>query len=810
MSRKNICIHGHFYQPPRENPWLNEVELQESAYPYHDWNDRITAECYSRNAASRILGSDGRIIDIVNNYSRMSFNFGPTLLQWMKKKKPDVYGAILQADKESQKRFSGHGSAIAQAYNHMIMPLGNDRDRWTQVYWGIRDFQEHFKRDPEGMWLPETAVNIPTLEVLAENGIKFTILSPSQAKCVRKMGEKRWKNTEGAKVNPRQPYLCHLPSGQSIVLFFYDAPVAQAIAFEHLLKDGEQFANRLLSAFGSDDTMSSLVHVATDGETYGHHHDFGEMALSYALYQIEQNPDVDLTVYGEYLEKNPPEWEAEILEDTAWSCSHGVGRWKNDCGCSSGQHPEWNQLWREPLRNAFDWLREALAQLYETKMSSYVSDPWDVRNQYVDVILRRDAKVAGGFLKKHANRTLEKDDYSQMLQLLEMSHHAMLMYTSCGWFFDEVTGIETMQDLFYAARAMQLAQNMTGHSFESEFILFLEKVPSNVAEYKNAAEAYRSIVRPAVLDWLRVGGHYAVSSLFSDYPDRIQIFSYMAESDSHKVLEVGKRRLAFGKTKLVSDITWEERLVTFAILHLGEHNLWGGVRDYQDDTAFHKMCEEISRVFEKGDVTRMIQLMDKHFGSHSYSFRHLFRDEQRKIMEHVLDKSRAEVEQALAQVYQNHYPVMQAVRQLGLHLPKALKMTSECIVHTELRKILENDDLDFDALDRTVDGVKNLSVDLDKITLNYLVTRCITRMMEKWCDTPEDTIQMKSMIRFLEKIQVIQLVPNLWRAQNLCFWVAKKMYQQCEAGVDEGDFVRREWCQAFSELLERLYIKLRE
>jgi alpha-amylase/alpha-mannosidase (GH57 family) len=323
MSKKYICIHGHFYQPPRENPWLNKVELQESAYPYHDWNHRINAECYVRNSASRILDEDGRIEAIMNNYAWMSFNIGPTLLAWMENETPETYKAILQADKDSMELFSGHGSALAQAYNHLIMPLANERDQETQVIWGIEDFRSRYKRDPEGMWLGETAVNTSTLEMLAKHGIKFTILSPYQAKRVRKIGTKDWKDATHAKVDSKKAYKCKLPSGNEIALFFYDGPASQGVAFEGLLNNGVRFAERLQGLF-SDNHDLELAHIATDGESYGHHHKLGEMALSYCLDHLEKQEGINLTVYGEFLEKFPPEYEAEIIENTSWSCYHGV------------------------------------------------------------------------------------------------------------------------------------------------------------------------------------------------------------------------------------------------------------------------------------------------------------------------------------------------------------------------------------------------------------------------------------------------------------------------------------------------------
>ncbi|HLD48057.1 MAG TPA: glycoside hydrolase, partial [Desulfobaccales bacterium] len=357
---KYICIHGHFYQPPRENPWLEAIELQDSAFPYHDWNERIAAECYAPNTLSRILDGEGRIIRLPNNYARISFNFGPTLLAWMMDKTPEIYEAILAADRQSQERFSGHGSALAQAYSHMIMPLAHRRDKYTQVLWGIRDFEHRFGRPPEGMWLPETALDIETLDIMAELGLRFTILAPRQAHKVRKIGQGPWRDVRGGRIDPTTPYLLKLCKGQTINLFFYDGPISQGIAFEDVLERGENLASRLVNAFSAERPWPQLVHIATDGETYGHHRTHGDMALAYALDHLETENSVFLTNYGEFLEKYPPSFEVKILENSSWSCVHGVERWRQDCGCNSGLRPGWSQAWRTPLREALDWLRDTL------------------------------------------------------------------------------------------------------------------------------------------------------------------------------------------------------------------------------------------------------------------------------------------------------------------------------------------------------------------------------------------------------------------------------------------------------------------
>src|SRR6201994_3421573 len=376
-----ICIHGHFYQPPRENPWLETVETEDSASPYHDWNERITAECYAPNGASRIVNGDNQIIRIMNNYSRISFNFGPTLLSWLEENAPRTYRMIREADRQSMLRYDGHGSAMAQVYNHVIMPLANTRDRITQIRWGIADFKHRFGRAPEGMWLAETAVDTETLQLLAENGILFTVLAPHQCARVRECGEtslqpplpplevpdERWIETPDASVNPNHPYLVPLENGHSITVFFYNGPISRAIAFEGMLNNGETFAWRLARGLDPTHPEPQIVHVATDGESYGHHHRHGEMALSYALKYIEDKKLAKLANYGLFRAKFPAKWEAQINEDTSWSCFHGVERWRSDCGCNGGRQG-WNQQWRAPLRDALDWLRDTVTPLSETAM----------------------------------------------------------------------------------------------------------------------------------------------------------------------------------------------------------------------------------------------------------------------------------------------------------------------------------------------------------------------------------------------------------------------------------------------------------
>lgn len=423
-----ICIHGHFYQPPRENPWIERIEVQDSASPFHDWNARVHAECYAPNAVSRIVDGAGRITGIVNNYEYISFNFGPTLLSWIQQHDPDTYKKIIEADRISAEKHGGHGNAIAQAYNHMIMPLANRRDKKTQTIWAINSFQKHFNRLPEGMWLPETAVDTETLEILCEQNIRFTILSPRQAKRVRLLRSTKWQDVSDGSIDPTMPYLIHLPGGETITVFFYHGGIAHDLAFGGLLQHAEDFENRLLQAMPASNGNPPLVHVATDGETYGHHHHFGDMSLAFVIEQIRQKSDISMTNYGEYLSLFSPTHEVEIFEYSSWSCIHGIERWRADCGCQTGGHPDWNQKWRQPLRESLDWLRYESIQIYNAQASKLLRDPWRARDEYIDIILSRTEETKNEFLSRHASKTLNNEERSTVLQLLEMQRNAMLMF----------------------------------------------------------------------------------------------------------------------------------------------------------------------------------------------------------------------------------------------------------------------------------------------------------------------------------------------------------------------------------------------
>lgn len=806
---KYICIHSHFYQPPRENPWLEAIELQDSAYPYHDWNERITAECYAPNAASRRLDEEWQIVELVNNYSKVSFNVGPTLLSWMETSAPDTYQAILEADRESQRRFSGHGSALAQAYNHMILPLANRRDKYTQVYWGIKDFERRFGRQPEGMWLPETAVDLDTLEALAEQGIKFTILAPHQAARTRRMSARtrNWRDVRGGRIDPTRAYLLRLPSRRTINLFFYDGPVSRAVAFERLLNRGEDFAHRILGAFSGERSWPQLVHIATDGETYGHHHRHGDMALAYALEYIESNGLARLTNYGEYLEKYPPTHEVAIVENTSWSCVHGIERWRSDCGCNSGGRLGWNQRWRLPLRAALDWLRDSLAPAYEERAGDLFKDPWAARNEYIKVALDRSQPAVERFLSQQAQRPLDREETITALKLLELQRHAMLMYTSCGWFFDELSGIETVQVIQYAARAAQLAQELFGDSYESRFLELLEQARSNIRAYHDGRWIYENFARPAMVDLPRLAAHYAVSSLFEEYTERASIYSYTVDSEDHQTFEVGRAKLAVGRVRVTHQFIPESALLDYGVLHLGDHNLNAGIEEHRGEEAYQVMIQELSEAFSRADFAEVIRAMDRLLGESSYSLRTLFKDEQRKVLGQILDSTLSGVEAIYRQQYETNYPLLRFLIDLGNPVPKSLYPAVEFIINTDLRAALSQDELDSERIKGLLEEARVCNIHLDSEGLGLLFRQTIERMMERFAATSEDQTCLGQLVAAAELAGAIPFEVDLWKVQNLYYRMLQEIYPQFQQDARRGDPAAQEWVSQFVALGGQLSVR---
>ncbi len=798
---KYICIHGHFYQPPRENPWLEAVELQSSAEPYHDWNERICFECYAPNARARLLDGEGRIDRIVSNYSRMSFNFGPTLLSWMKDKQPEIHEAIVNADKKSRERFSGHGSALAQAYNHVIMPLANDRDKQTQVIWGVRDFESRFSRKPEGMWLPECAADNATLDVLAQHGIKFTILSPYQAARMRPLeGNTEWQDVNGAKIDPTIPYLVKLPEGRSIVVFFYDAPVSQAVAFEKLLTNGEMFAGRLLNAIDEGRQHDQIVHIATDGESYGHHFQYGDMALAYALHQIEKSDKAKLTIYAEFLEKHPPTNEVEIHQPSAWSCSHGVERWRSDCGCCAGGH-DWNQQWRTPLRDAMNELSEKLAAFYEIKAKEYLKEPWKARDDYIAVILDRSNEKIAEFFGQHKARELSDVDRVCALRLLEMQRHAMLMFTSCGWFFDEISGIETVQVIQYAARALQLASELGSENLESRFLEILEKAKSNIPEHQNGRVIYEKFVKPAVITREAVGAHYAISSLVESYPEEAKIYSYLIKQEDRHFWTSGAVKLAVGRIKVTFEITRNSDMIFYGALYMGGHNLNCGVQLFTSQDDYNKLVEETRTAFEHADFPEIIRVLDRHFGQGHYSIKNLFRDEQFKVLGQILTTTREDIYNSYKSITDRYAPLAHFLNDIHMPPLHSLAPAVEFVINAELQKQFENGHLDAERVKSLVAQAKSTNAAIEKDALAFTVKKHFDRLSEEFLKSPEDLEILQRFSNSAGLLPVLPVTVNLWKAQNVYDQLRSTVFPHIE---ERANGKAAPWKEKFLTLGEQL------
>jgi alpha-amylase/alpha-mannosidase (GH57 family) len=807
-TRRFVCIHGHFYQPPRENPWLETVETQDSAAPYHDWNERVCAECYATNGAARIVNNKNQIIRIVNNYARMSFDFGPTLLSWLKENAPRTYRMILDGERRSRRAFKGHSSAMAQVYNHIIMPLANRRDQVTQIRWGIADYRSHFGTAPAGMWLAETAANTDTLELLAQHGIKFTVLAPNQCKRIRMLApsgggdqneHESWTNPIGS-VDTTRPYLVRFESGVSIAVFFYDGAASRAIAFEGLLNSGEALVARLKAGF-KDSTQPELTSVATDGESYGHHHKHGEMALAYAVRLLEQDKTVKLTNYASFLALFPPEYECEIVDDTSWSCAHGVERWRSNCGCNSGK-PGWNQEWRGPLRAALDELRDAITTLTDQEGGKLFRDVWAARDAYIDVILDRGEETQKQFFAEQQNHSLNEAERVRALGLMEMQRHAQLMYTSCGWFFDDISGIETVQIIAYAARVMQLAKELFGDQaaeLEPAFVARLAEAKSNVANAGDGARIYKEKIGTMKLGLEQVAAHYAISSVFSSFADETELFCYRVRRISYNIHSSGRGRLALGGAHIESAITGQEQSFSFAVLHFGDQNITAAVKACEESNAteFEEFSAEAEEQVAKADFPEVIRLIDRYYGHVDYSLSSLFTDEQRRIVQMILNSTLWDIENSLRTIYEDHASLLHFLSQAGLPKPPALTLAAGFAINAGLRRALEADPVDLALLRSFLQLAKADKVPLDTTTLSYIADLRMKRAMVELQMSGGSLEMLDRPLVLARTLIELPFELNLWQAQNIWYEILRTSSHSLTAHIAED---RPKWEKDFNEL----------
>lgn len=811
-TEKFLTIHGHFYQPPRENPWLEAIELQDSALPFHDWNERICKECYNPNSVSRIVDNKNQILDIVNNYQYMSFNFGPTLLSWMEEFAPLTYERIIKADIDSISEHSGHGNALAQVYNHMIMPLANAHDKETQVKWGIRDFEYRFGRKPEGIWLAETAVDDATLKVLVDNGIKFTILSPYQALKIRKTGDKEWQDVSWGNIDPARSYKYTLKcdSKKSIDLFFYDGAISRSVAFDELLKDGNRFIKRLKEGVSETRNYPQLVNIATDGESYGHHTKFGDMALSYVLKIKAEDEGFKITNYAEYLDKYESDYEVDIKQASSWSCFHGVGRWKEDCGCSTGGHPGWNQKWREPLRNALDYLRDELAKVFEAEGPKYFNDnPWTIRNKYIDVILDRNYITIRKFQKENFKPDLTEEQKVKGMELLEIQRQAMLMYTSCGWFFSEISGIETVQIMKYAARAMQLVARFTNEDFETHFKDILSQAKSNIAEFGTGKDIYEHFVKPSVVTAKQIACLWAISSIYQDFEDEEDVYCYTVKRLSYQKVQKGSSNFLVGHIEISSKVTLQKADLMFALMQYAGGDFHCAIKEFSNDAEFNELQATLIKTFALNPITEIIRTLDEKFGKEYFTLKDIFIEERKKILQILLKDQLEKFGNTYKEMYDQGKGSIYHMQNLGLEIPKEFKISAEYALSHRYNDLLAGSDgfVETPIIQQIKDinfEAKRMNIAIDKTPSNKNFAKRIITNLNRLTKSFEIQ-QADTIIELFEIVEKLDLQIDISEAQNVYY---NKIYHRIGDILENNEKEPRDKDIKFIKLLLNIGEKL--
>ncbi len=771
-----LTIHGHFYQPPRENPWLEAIELQDSALPFHDWNERICKECYNPNSVSRIVDNKNRILDIVNNYEYMSFNFGPTLLSWLEEFAPLTYERIIKADIESISKHNGHGNALAQVYNHIIMPLANYHDKETQVKWGIRDFEYRFGRKPEGMWLAETAVDDETLKVLIDNGIKFTILSPYQALKMKKSSAKEWEDVSWGNIDPARSYKYTLKCDptKSIDLFFYDGAISRSVAFDELLTDGNKFIKRLKEGVSEDRDYPQLINIATDGESYGHHTKFGDMALSYVLKIKAESEGFKITNYAEYLENYRSDYNVDIKQESSWSCFHGVGRWKEDCGCSTGGHPGWNQKWREHLRNALDYLRDKFAEVFEKEGPKYFNkDVWEVRNNYIEVILDRSYSKIKAFQKDNFKPDLTEEEKVKGMDLLEIQRQSLLMFTSCGWFFSEISGIETVQIMKYAARALQLVAGFSSENYEEKFLSILSRAKSNIEEFGTGKDIYEKFVKPSVVTSKQIACLWAVSSLYQDFEDEEDVYCYNVKRNDYKRVSKGNSNFVIGNIEIRSRVTLERSNLVFALMQYAGGDFHCAIKEFSNNNEYQDLKNSLIRTFMISPMTEIIRALDEKFGKEYFTLKDIFIEERKKILQILLKDTLTKFADTYREMYDLGKGSIYHMQNLGLEIPNEFKISAGYALSKRFNDLLENSDgfVEDNIIQQVVDinyEARKMNIEIDKSPTNKNFSKRIIVNLKRLTKSFE-VQQANAIMELFDIIEKLDLQIDIAEAQNIYY-----------------------------------------
>lgn len=790
----SIIIHGHFYQPPRENPWTGAVDREDSARPYHDWNERIHAECYRANAFARVVNGKGQIERIVNNYINLSFNFGPTLMRWLEFAHPETYARIIEADKVSCARHYGHGGAIAQAYNHAILPLCNPRDLRTQMVWGVADFRHRFGREPEAMWLPETACNDVVIGALIDAGMKYVILSPHQAERVRPLDASgngaEWKNVADGSIDPRKPYKCfHRDgSGRSIAVFFYDDGIARAVAFENLLWSSEVLLGRLIQGAGD----GALVNVATDGESYGHHFKFGDRCIAYALEVEARKHGINVTNYGEFLERNPPRDAVEIKagpdgQGTAWSCVHGVGRWHENCGCHTGGEPGWNQEWRAPLRAAFDLLRDECAQRFEELGAELLRAPWKARDEFIEVVLNR-AAAHDNFLARHGRRKLDATGRQRALTLLDMQRNAMLMYTSCGWFFNEISGIETVQTMKYAGHTMDLMESLGFTAPRVRFLEVLAQAKSNIAEMGTGADVFRRFVTPCRVTPKRIASHLAISSLANQTDREAWIGEYYCRQEEFRQERSGRITLSTSRVMLRNSIVGKRDEFVCAALHLGGVDFYCVLGEFADPEQFRAAVEKIWSKFPRAPLPAIIRVVQEEFGRDEFGLADILPDGRLAICETIFNDMLEGFTDEFTRLYKEYDRVVEMLQASGFEPPPQFRQLTEFTMGRRFEREITTQQNSHDplayrnAIDIAGQATKS-GYQIDKSIANESFAAMINDVVSKAVEGPSRSLT-KAALDLIALSRRLNLEPNLEPAQE-------RIYEAFIAGVPHAGQLAR-------------------
>ena len=740
-----LIIHGHFYQPPREDPDTGTIPRQPSASPYRNWNERITRECYAANAFSRILGPDGRITEIVNNYKYLSFNFGPTLFHWLRENAPTVYERILEADRVSVERNSGHGNGIAQGYNHTILPLDTPANCETQIEWGVEDFRFHFGRDPEGIWLPETAVNGRVLDCLIARGIKFIILSPWQAAGWREANTKKWHEVTDEPISSERAYFLKRPGG-TISVFFYNHVLASGISFNHFLHNADTLYEKLHS-FANFKRKGHLISIATDGEIYGHHEPYGDMCIAALSKKILTKKEFILTNCGAYLEEFPPTAEVRLKkgeEDrgTSWSCHHGVSRWYKDCGCSTGGREEWNQKWRGPMRGALAGLFDAAYAVYEEEMGKLSdTDPKEIRNRYISVLTGAVSpeEFARTYLTKKKAEDVEIR--TRFLSLLEGQKYGMFMFTSCGWFFADISGLEPVQNLKYAYRTVQLYQ-----PFSQEELLSVLK--DRMAEARSNIDALgtgKDIMKNRVIErWRSTEYTAAVFTVLFHIQHREMSRSFgfylcreIENLEENKTVLTIQQKFTGMSTGYTAEITGEES---------------------------GPLSVTVNTTSNGGAVT-----------IHGYTLPVFVRE---ILYRHLSKKAAAGCSRFgtdILELLENNFS---ASGSLKVPIPEYLKSTAETFLLSRLYMIThtenDNEPKVQELFIRALILLNRHHVPFPKEEVNRGVSSLISRRIEKIIEAPEDE-QIRDCLNLLEGLRRGEIEPDITIAQNRLYGYLRTM-----------------------------------